>query len=59
MLDNIKLLGKEKEHLNNMMSDMSEVLEVKERKCMTIPNLEMERKCLTEESTRHRTIIDD
>jgi hypothetical protein len=59
MLDNIKLLGKEKEHLNNMMSDMSEVLEVKERKCMTIPNLEMERKCLAEESTRHRTIIDD
>ncbi len=59
MLDNIKLLGKEKEHLNNMMSDMSEVLEVKERKCMTIPNLEMERKCLAEESNRHRTIIDD
>lgn len=53
------MLGKEKEHLNNMMSDMSEVLEVKERKCMTIPNLEMERKCLAEESNRHRTIIDD
>ena len=42
-----------------MMGDMNEVLEVKERKCMTIPNLEMERKCLADESNRHRTIIDD